>query len=148
MTETNEAKKMINNVLKPLEQHLMDKDPVTFQRSKHDLSHWIDFAVVKALQFGLPLEARCKRAKTPPNLILFLIFQVAKDNSLRLEALLEEAKERDPWEYIFGPTSCTVKIVITPTNNKNLTVRRPRYIEIVKSHGSVMCSMGLVQILG
>ena len=94
----------------------------------------------------MPWEPKVEGVLTTPNGRLALCFQVSKEVSPRLEALLEEAKERELWKYIFGSTAFTVKMIPTQRamEDRNLRSRRPKYVQMVQTHGSIMLSLGLV----
>ena len=70
-------------------------------------------------------------------------FQVLREDEKHLEALLNEAKDRELWSYMFGEAAFTIKMIPPPAQGKEekLAVARQNYVQCVQTHGSIQLSM-------
>jgi hypothetical protein len=76
------------------------------------------------------------------------VFQTARKDNTRLEALLCESKDRNLWKDIFGETAYMVRMALTSRSGKHKTLARKRdkYVEMVQTHGAVQLSLGQATI--
>ena len=98
----------------------------------------------------MPWEKIDKTKERKPNGRLAFVFQIAREDSPRLVALLDEAKVKNLWGDIFGEAAFTVQMIPTKQSGEDpsLAGKRAPYVEMVQTHGSVQLSMGAASING
>ena len=149
-TETCTVKRIVDENLQALETELMVADPDNFPKWRHGKAKWVNYEVIKSFPMGMPWEKYDPTKPRTPNGRLAFVFQVAREDSQRFSALLQEAKAKNLWYEIFGEAAFTVQMI--PTYHKDedvaLTSKRDAYITMVQTHGSVQLSMGSATIEG
>ncbi len=146
-----EAKEIINNILQPLEQHLLSTDPTTYPEDVFGLP-WPNFAVVSEQPTG-QLYDRPETGKDgkpiqkpyvpPPSKRRSLHIMCKKSDYVRLTSLVTAAKIRNMWLKVFG--MCYP--VEAPDNNYSKT-QCTDYMTMVDVHESAQLSYGTARISG
>ena len=87
-TESCTVKKIVDKNLQALETELLVADIDTFPKSRHGKARWVKYEVIKSFPIGMPWEKYDPTKPRTPNGRLAFVFQVAREDSPQLSALL------------------------------------------------------------